>query len=116
MHSFSNLERGCKRAIGWDDGGAGDARLELCLLVCKLVVDRAFDLTRLLQELGNELKRTDVIVTISSITRADMTHCRVSSVDRFLEADSGGGFNVYPTLLGCNSRRYSPSPTHIGGG
>ena len=70
----------------------GDARLELCFLVCELVVDRAFDLTRLLQELGTELKRIeDVIVTISSSIPCGCmtTHCRIGSVDRFLEAGSG---------------------------
>ena len=69
MHSFSNLERGCKRAIGWDDGGAGDARLELCLLICELVVDGTFDLPCLLQQLDIESEGNEFRVTISSITR-----------------------------------------------
>ena len=89
----------------------GDARLEFCLLVCELVVDRTLDLTRLLQELSTELRRIDdVIVTISSIIPSGcMTHCRVSSVDRFLEADSGDEFNIYPALSGCDSRRTHPA-------
>ena len=42
--------------IGSNGGGAGDARLELCFLVCEFVVDRTFDLPRLLQQLNNESK------------------------------------------------------------
>ena len=34
----------------------GGAPLELCLLICEFVVDRALDLARLLQELHMELK------------------------------------------------------------
>jgi len=89
----------------------GDPRLEFCLFVCELVVDGTLDLTCLLQELGTELRRIDdVIVTIRSIIPCGfITHCRVGSVDRFLEADSGDEFNIFPALLGCDSRGTHPA-------
>lgn len=40
----------------WARGSEGGVRLELCLLICEFVVDRALDLAGLLQELHMELK------------------------------------------------------------
>jgi len=45
-----------------------------------------------------------------------MTHCRVCSVDRFLEADSGGKIQWIGLSFGCSILGYSPSPTHVENG
>lgn len=45
-----------------------------------------------------------------------MTHCRVRSVDRFLEADSGGKIQWIGLSFRCSILGYLPSPAHVENG